>query len=289
MLGNQVMTTLHDLVESQGQLSNLEYYARLLSTRLSSPAVFIKDPQIAAKVERIRKSGMVANLDSICQFLFSVADNRNDTFKFGFGLGTTKSRKNADRDVKAAVKDDPLNISAVKVTKPFPGSKEPWKSPLYKYYNSDTTEVEIVHDLIFVFQGIDGKYIKFTSTGFNLEFKGPKPVKQLVERLLQLGWMYKTLLDFKRGKGLVSQSLSACIDQELEEHYKLLARFQVTLDKNEQEDPKNFVSSSLTLKKLLVWTEVPFFRLKLLNEIQQQTKGTLSKLSKMHLVAIFYP
>jgi gamma-tubulin complex component 3 len=55
------------------------------------------------------------------------------------------------------------------------------------------TELEIIRDLIFVFQGIDGQYLGYSQQEdryvVNQDLK--QPVVDLVERMAELGWFYR--------------------------------------------------------------------------------------------------
>lgn len=98
----------------------------------------------------------------------------------------------------------------------------------------DLTENELIKDVIFAFQGIDGHYISFSQQDdcFQLKSNIPvsEPVRSMVNKLCELGWLFKKVQDFTSGGairkeplGLINQSLYAAIQEELIEYYRLIA------------------------------------------------------------------
>ncbi len=59
----------------------------------------------------------------------------------------------------------------------------------------EISEQALLRDLIFVFQGLDGKYIKYESKieAFTIssQYNIPQPVRNLVRKIAEVGWMYK--------------------------------------------------------------------------------------------------
>jgi gamma-tubulin complex component 3 len=90
----------------------------------------------------------------------------------------------------------------------------------------------------------------------------------MVRKLLPMGLLYrkiKDMLKLDETSGLFRQCFVSCIQDELEEYYKLLALLEHQLDPI---DPgyvvKEFSAKGLTLKKLLVWTNTPMQKLRVL-------------------------
>lgn len=98
--------------------------------------------------------------------------------------------------------------------------------------NKIITERDIIGDLIYVFQGIDGSYIHFNSQANAFVLNPLIPFKEdifeIVGHLGELGWLYKktqTFLEYfdDLGKRTNSQTLEAftfAIKNELNEYYK---------------------------------------------------------------------
>jgi RNase P/RNase MRP subunit p29 len=57
------------------------------------------------------------------------------------------------------------------------------------------TEAQIIRDLLYMFQGIDGQFVKLTKSGFTIDegIKIPKATRELVWKLGQLGWAFKRI------------------------------------------------------------------------------------------------
>ncbi|MCQ2816065.1 MAG: hypothetical protein MJ252_02255 [archaeon] len=145
------------------------------------------------------------------------------------------------------------------------------------------TEKELVNDLMFVLQGIDGHYISyvggikdmFTITT-TIPFK--EEIFDIVYQIGELGWLYKKVsshLKFFNETNIPSQfiqSFSYAVQNELNEYYKLVSFFKKKLSKTDipsldgrkqNEDPSVVLSSEddLTLKNLVLWTMEPLERM----------------------------
>ncbi|KAL7749198.1 Microtubule-nucleating Tub4p (gamma-tubulin) complex component [Sorochytrium milnesiophthora] len=152
------------------------------------------------------------------------------------------------------------------------------------------TEAELLRDLMYVFQGIDGKFIRYsthTSTyRLDATILVPQSVRDLVEKLAELGWMYRRLSQFLNEKandaafGLVGQSFCSALRKELAEYYRLIAVLESQIasaspekgddkdDDGNDEEPsatatKSLTQRGLTLKRLLVWSVDPLCRLQI--------------------------
>lgn len=93
------------------------------------------------------------------------------------------------------------------------------------------SESVLVHDLIYSFQGIEGKVLKLDcSFGFQLDpsVSVTGSHRQVVLRLSELGFLYNTI---KRGlerisagsSGRVADSFVSALRQELSEYYRFIA------------------------------------------------------------------
>ncbi|XP_071839053.1 gamma-tubulin complex component 3 homolog isoform X2 [Apostichopus japonicus] len=143
-------------------------------------------------------------------------------------------------------------------------------SPMEENTSFEVTEEVIVRDLVYVFQGIEGKYIKYnySEDAFRLDSQVgiPRPTRDLVHKLAELGWLFLKVKKYveKRSQdkafGLVGQSFTAALQQELTEYYRLLAVLEA---QQEPEDGFEVNSASaLTLLQLNVWTFDPLNRMK---------------------------
>ncbi|CAO3698975.1 unnamed protein product [Rhizopus stolonifer] len=148
---------------------------------------------------------------------------------------------------------------------------------LAKARSDQANESEILRDLVFVLQGIDGQYIRFDPMTEEYLIDDrlilTEPTQQLVYRLTETGWLYthvkKSIEDGL--VGLVGQSLCAAIRNELTSYYQLIAIVEAQVEK--QMDQKVWNDQSLTLKRLLVWMEEANNKLRLLTMLVDASQG----------------
>ena len=163
-----------------------------------------------------------------------------------------------------------------------------WKKNIFLYSAShEVSEAALLREIIYIFQGIEGKVIKLeqTNDAYRIDSKlgVPKAVRDLVNKLAELGWLFRKIrkyLDAHAGDkamGLVGQSFCAALQQELTEYYRLLA----VLEGQHQVGDAGFVgegaSGSLTLRRLMVWTYDPLMRLRTLAALVDACKGNRAK------------
>ncbi|XP_040480687.1 gamma-tubulin complex component 3 isoform X4 [Ursus maritimus] len=105
----------------------------------------------------------------------------------------------------------------------------------------EVTEAALVRDILYVFQGIDGKHIKMGNTEncYRVEAK----------------------------------SFCAALHQELKEYYRLLSVLHSQLQVEDDQAVNLGLESSLTLRRLLVWTYDPKIRLKTLAALVDHCQG----------------
>ncbi|KAI9273637.1 gamma-tubulin complex component protein [Sporodiniella umbellata] len=131
-------------------------------------------------------------------------------------------------------------------------------------YKRDVSESDILRDLVFIFQGIDGQYLKADESTqeyfFDTHFMHLSTAnEQLTYQLTATGWLYRQVKQFidknqlNDGMGLVGQSLCAAVQEELTAYYKWIAILEAQVEKQTARGTMN--DQSLTLKRLLVWME----------------------------------
>lgn len=148
---------------------------------------------------------------------------------------------------------------------------------------SEVTEAALVRDILYVFQGIDGKNIKMSSTEncYKVEAKAnlSKSLWDTAVRLAELGWLHNKIRKYAdqrsldRSFGLVGQSFCAALHQELKEYYRLLSVLHSQLQLEDDQGVNVGLESSLTLRRLLVWTYDPKIRLKTLAALVDHCQG----------------
>lgn len=165
-------------------------------------------------------------------------------------------------------------------------------------------EEELLRDIIFLLQGINGKYVGFeevlilpsnelgdahdAETTVKVKFAPEtehcitQPTKHLIHRIVELGRLYKRISDFNQHRsqredsGLIMQSLCHFITLELTEYYGLVVDLEAQLNRNPGRGGTTSSSdgldaegaaSLLTLKQIAVRTEDVTLRMRLISTI----------------------
>ncbi|XP_047432979.1 gamma-tubulin complex component 3 [Mugil cephalus] len=147
----------------------------------------------------------------------------------------------------------------------------------------DVPEAALVRDILYVFQGIDGKFIKMNAQDncYKIDSKVVlcKSLRDTSSRLAELGWLHNKVRKYTdarsldRAFGLVGQSFCASLHQELKEYYRLLSVLHSQLQVEDDQGVTVCTESSLTLRRLLVWMYDPKVRLKTLAALVDFCQG----------------
>ncbi|XP_058473292.1 gamma-tubulin complex component 3 isoform X2 [Solea solea] len=147
----------------------------------------------------------------------------------------------------------------------------------------EVSEAALVRDILYVFQGIDGKFIKMSAQEncYKIDSKVLvcKSLKGTSSRLAELGWLHNKVRKYTdarsldRAFGLVGQSFCASLHQELKEYYRLLSVLHSQLQVEDDQGVTVCTESSLTLRRLLVWMYDPKVRLKTLAALVDFCQG----------------
>ena len=127
------------------------------------------------------------------------------------------------------------------------------------------TEKDIINDLLFVFEGINGKYIAYDAAEdayiLNKLIPWSEEIYNIVNSLCEIGWLYKKIklyLDYYKGSNIQSQFIKSfiySIQNELNDYFKLIS-FLRKLNSN-QNINNGRKSQNLNLKNIVLWTLVP--------------------------------
>ncbi|PWN46995.1 hypothetical protein IE53DRAFT_336133, partial [Violaceomyces palustris] len=170
-----------------------------------------------------------------------------------------------------------------------------------KVSRPEIPEEELLRDVIFILQGISGRFVRFEEehgeggqdaepekvlkVKFD-ETEGaaiPEPTRRVIHRLAELGRLYRRVSEFSQsrvqaqGVGLIMQSLCHFISSELTEYYRLIAILEAQLNhgtsrggdssvrarQTEEGQGREEASTGLTLKRLTVWTQDMTLRMRL--------------------------
>ncbi|KAG8763621.1 Microtubule-nucleating Tub4p (gamma-tubulin) complex component [Ceratobasidium sp. 423] len=178
----------------------------------------------------------------------------------------------------------------------LPGGVKPrTKADLLKEYRakagrSHLPEDLLLRDVLYLLQGISGKYVRFDSSKSKEEqyvifvedgtYTIPPPTRTLIHRLSELGYLFTRVSEFvqlKAGKptvGLIEQSLCHHLQQQLTEYYRLLAVLEAQAQATPH-DPtlESSEDSGLTLRRLLVWTDEWRLRLRMMSVCVENCSG----------------
>jgi gamma-tubulin complex component 3 len=142
-------------------------------------------------------------------------------------------------------------------------------------------EAALVRDLLFVFQGIDGRHIRFQreAAAFLLDGEAdvPRPTRDLCSRLAELGWLYRCVAAFadRRAQdasaGTMVLAFCDSLRAEMTAYFRELAALESL-----GADPAQSAPAGLTLQRLQLWSHEPLMRLRtlvLLTDVAGTLKG----------------
>uniref|UniRef100_A0A8C9ZQJ2 Tubulin gamma complex component 3 n=1 Tax=Sander lucioperca TaxID=283035 RepID=A0A8C9ZQJ2_SANLU len=166
------------------------------------------------------------------------------------------------------------------------GSRLAWALPVSLVRprrDGEVSEAALVRDILYVFQGIDGKFIKMSAQDncYKIDSKVVlcKSLRDTSSRLAELGWLHNKVRKYTdarsldRAFGLVGQSFCASLHQELKEYYRLLSVLHSQLQVEDEQGVIVCSESTLTLRRLLVWMYDPKSRLKTLAALVDFCQG----------------
>ena len=158
------------------------------------------------------------------------------------------------------------------------------------------TEKDLINDLLFVFEGINGKYIAYDAAEdayiLNKIIPWSEEICNIINSLSEIGWLYKKIkmyLDYYKESNIQSQFIKSFVNalqNELNNYFKLISFFRKlnsnqNMINNMNNDRR---SQNLNLKNIILWTLVPKETLKWLAaccESLHSLKGT-SVLSQIY-------
>lgn len=250
------------------------YFLRLLSSRLK-PSITedqsaVKD-MILKKLDsnsarrfqelylRLIRSKLISKRWSILYVLYKLEDSTEKSLP-GAPLESLVIPKRSVR------KDDQMDIEQ---PAPNHSGSGPGKPMSYDYPHD-----ELLRDIIYAFQGIEGKYITYSVLEdcyvIQPNFTVTDSVKNLVGELCELGWLYRKVMTFinsaSEENAMTIQSFVYALKQELTEYYRLLALLE-----QHHENLKG-----MNLRKLYLWCQEPLERMKwmaILVDSSERLKG----------------
>ncbi|KAJ6791406.1 gamma-tubulin complex component 3 [Iris pallida] len=144
---------------------------------------------------------------------------------------------------------------------------------------TEVAESALVRDILYVSQGIDGRYVKFDerldSYDMLESIRVPRSTYTMVRRLSELGFLFRKVRNYinetmskfvAEEVGTVGQAFASALQDELAEYYKLLA---VLESQSMNPIPSSALdagspASYLSLRRLSVWLAEPMVRMRLM-------------------------
>ncbi|CAH1117505.1 unnamed protein product [Phaedon cochleariae] len=118
------------------------------------------------------------------------------------------------------------------------------------------SELDILQDVVYSFQGIEGKYLRKEpgSTGFSIDPKSGKQLTRIqrgvLDRLTGISFLHNQLKryceDNENRSGMICQAFIATLSDELSDYYKTVALLQASMNRH-----GSMENSEMTLKRAL--------------------------------------
>jgi gamma-tubulin complex component 3 len=247
-------TLLKDLVLTfipKAQLEKyLEYSQRIISSKLSSSPSSIDSLLLQVK-RKVKKS--YPRLENLSNKLKSrKMQKTNEIFLMLCRLCNSQS----ELVLPLPIPDD--------VKLPIPGGiLQTMPEPLK--IHSSALESSLIRDVLFTFQGSEGKFFTYSRLDdkFSIKQEIPEPLKYLSETLSELGWLYKRLEKFLQNNldfpSIICQSFCSSLQMELQEFYRFVALLET--------------QTSAKLRQIQVWSSEPLERLRWLGIVCDAVEG----------------
>ncbi|OEH76219.1 spc97 spc98 family domain-containing protein [Cyclospora cayetanensis] len=214
----------------------------------------------------------------------SEALEREETLAELQGAGVSSETQKSDA-ANSTAESRHLALSLSQSTAPAPKSYHPLASqanqaPGFAYAIWGIDEVSLLRDLLFVLQGIEGRFVRFdalrTTCFLCPTIRAPPSLQSLVARVSSLGSLYsrvRSAVEDLPGALLSPRSLTAeafrqSVAAELRQYFKLLAVLEEDIARSEAaaETARSSTADAgtVTLRRLAVWLQGPYRRMRLL-------------------------
>ena len=146
------------------------------------------------------------------------------------------------------------------------------------------TEHELIREILFAFQGLNGKIITLDSAQdgkfviANNHYDISPSMRSLALRLCNMGWLfnkinkYCTFISKEKSYGHVTQSFASALKDEILEYHRLITVIEEQLHEDTVSGNLNSDAPRVSLLRLQVWSCEEYYRLKALSSLVEQCK-----------------
>ncbi|KAG2385873.1 hypothetical protein C9374_003022 [Naegleria lovaniensis] len=265
LLSSRISPTL---IQTQDQILLTETIKKRLMRENKSDMVF----QFSQLFHRLNTKTIIQHKFNLVYLLNSLGTHNyaNDHSSSSIPMSLNASfqdnlfKLNSTHSSEKQVQQDLLIHSNMESTNKQNNSFQQYKQVASEQENTrfEVAESTLVRDIVYTFQGIDGRYIKYdlASERFIVDTKIgiPKSTRLLMSKLSELGWLYKKVKSFvdagtlnKSSNGLVMQSLCSSIDKELVDYYKTISSLETQIESQEN------TNTPVTFRRLAIWAIEP--------------------------------
>ncbi|KAJ2452656.1 hypothetical protein EV183_002807 [Coemansia sp. RSA 2336] len=151
------------------------------------------------------------------------------------------------------------------------------QSAVYLYRNlptfDDISEADLLQDLIYVLQGIDGTYIRWSTRTSSYavlpDIRISRPTRSMITLLSELGVLTRDIQnyisDVDREGRLFEQSFCTELKAEMSEYYKLVSEIEGRLFKTPRSLRPGESQMGVTLRRMYCWTTEALQKLRLMS------------------------
>ncbi|XP_054270403.1 LOW QUALITY PROTEIN: gamma-tubulin complex component 3-like [Macrosteles quadrilineatus] len=171
------------------------------------------------------------------------------------------------------------------LTRTLPSSQTPPRTQRFAPGKYDVTELQIIKELLFCFQGIEGDILRLDNdNGFKIDPLAKVTQPNMVRSLMEMGYLHNCVTSscqqLEEKGGNVARGLTTAIRAQLTEYYSTVAELHSKLKQTQsmsqiddsplsEETSSHFVQTGLTLRRLLVWMREPRRRFQVLVDLCQ--------------------
>ncbi|KAL4109448.1 hypothetical protein PRIC1_001148 [Phytophthora ramorum] len=148
----------------------------------------------------------------------------------------------------------------------------------------DVPEEVLLRDVLYALQAVESRYLYFDDATDRFQITRsvgvPTPMRELIHMLCDLGWLYRKISEYIKQHreelafGLVGQSFCHVLSTVLADYFRLIAVLAAQIDEDaETKQPDERAVNILTLRNLIVWTQDPLDKMRLMARLIDSVEG----------------